>query len=318
MNEQKHIMTGAWALNALEAEEREQMRRYLAEDPEAAAEAAAFEETAAELAGSLPPLAPRPDLKAAVMARIATTRQLSPLPEEEPSQEIAQAAEHPDATSTGAPGSVTVDPSSAPPATAPAGPPADPTTDPTADDASAPPAPSAQVVSLDRYRASVRRSRWAAVAAALLLVTTIAGATLWSGERAAQQEARASLEAIASAQASAEEERAMLSTILASEDAAHLVFPAADGGSLQLMYSRDQQAMLLQGSDLPTLPEDETYQLWMIDGSDIVSAGLLEDSADAVIHEGTIPAGVAVGLTIEPEGGSDQPSMEPIASGVLT
>lgn len=290
MNEQKHTLTGAWALNALDAEEREQMRRYLAQDPEAAAEAAAFEETAAELAGSLPPLAPRPDLKAAVMARIGTTRQLSPLPEEEPSQVTTDTVGDPSAPR------------------APSAPPAPP----------APSVPSAQVVSLDRYRASVRRSRWTAVAAALLLVTTIAGASLWSGERAAQQEAQASLEALASAQADAEQEQEIFSTILASDDAAHLVIPSDRGGSLQLMYSRAQQAMIVQGAELPALPEGEVYQLWMIDGPDIASAGMIEDPAAAEMREGAIPDGVTIGLTIEPIGGSDQPTMDPIASGVLS
>lgn len=270
MNEHQHGMTGPWALNALDAEEHEQVRRYLEEDPEAAAEAHSFEETAAELAGSLAPLAPRPELKSAVMARIGTTRQLSPLPEE------------------------------APAATA------------------VPSAPSAEVVPLDRHRASVRRSRWAAVAATLLLVTTIAGVGLWSGERASEREARASLEAIASQQASSEEERALISTLMASEDVSHLTVPSRDGGSLQLLYSREQQAMVVQGAGLPALSEGETYQLWMIDGDDIADAGLLEDPGTAVTHHGAIPEDVTIGLTIEPAGGSVQPSMDPIAAEVLS
>lgn len=298
MNEQKHSMTGAWALNALDPEEREQMLRYLEEDPEAAAEAAAFEETAAELAGSLAPLAPRPELKAAVMARIGTTRQLSPLPEEEPQgRDEAEEAPAPARTST---------PSSPPEA-------------PPAHDAPASPTPPAPVVSLDRYRASVRRSRWTAVAAALLLVTTIAGVGLWNSERVAEQEARASLEAMASAQAAAEEEREMLSSIIASDDAAHLVVPSAHGGSLQLMYSREQQAMYVQGAGLPDVPEGRAYQLWMIDDSGtITSPGMLEDPATGVMLTSTIPEDVTVGLTIEPDGGSEQPTMDPIAADVLS
>lgn len=272
-----HGMTGAWALNALDGEEREQMLRYLEEDPEAAAEALSFEETAGELAGSLPPLAPRPELKAAVMARIGTTRQLSPLPETE---------EASSAQSTAA--------------------------------ASGPAAPPAQVVPLDRYRASVRRSRWAAVAATLLLVTTVVGVGMWNGERAAQQEVRASLEAIASQQADSQEEREMISTILASDDFSHLTIPSRDGGSLQLMYSRGQEAMIIQGAGLPALAADETYQLWMIDGDDVADAGLLEEPGAAVMHRGPIPTDVSVGLTIEPAGGSAQPSMTPIAGEVLS
>lgn len=284
MNEQKHTMTGAWALNALDADERERMRRYLAEDPEAAAEARAFEETAGELAASLPPIAPRPQLRSAVMARIATTRQLSPLPEDE---------------------QVEQDPPQAIDAADVAGP-------TTSTDAPEP------VVSLDRYRASVRRSRWTAVAAAALLLTTVVGVGLWNGERAAQQEAEATIEALESQQASAQQEREMLSTLLAADDASQLSVPVGDGGSLELMYSREQQAMIIQPDGLSALPADRAYQVWMIEGDEITSAGLLEDPSAAMMHPGAIPEGVVVGLTVEPAGGSDQPTMAPMAQGELT
>lgn len=277
MSENEHGMTGAWALNALDAEEREQVRRYLAQDPEAAAEARAFEETAGELAASVTPLAPPPALKAAVMGRIATTRQLSPLPEEEdPVLEDA-----PPSTST-----PPAAPSTAPPSTA----------------------PSAQVVPLDRYRASVRRSRWTAAAAAVLLVTTIVGAGLWNAERTAQQEAQASLEAMASEQAVSDQEREMVSAIMSADDASHLAVPAEHGGSLEVMYSRGEQAMIVQPVGLPELPQDETYQLWMIDESGAASAGVLEDPAAPMMHPGGIPEGSSLGLSIEPAGGSAQPS----------
>lgn len=57
-------MTGAWALNALDAEERALLEEFLAKDPEAAAEARSFEETAGELAGSLEREAPDPSSSA--------------------------------------------------------------------------------------------------------------------------------------------------------------------------------------------------------------------------------------------------------------
>lgn len=313
MSEQKHTMTGAWALNALDADERERMRRYLDEDPEAAAEARAFEETAGELAASLPPLAPPPQLRSAVMARIATTRQLSPLPEDEqveqdPPQAIDAADVAGPTTSTEpAPPSAPSEPSTPP---APGAPAAEGST--TSTDAPEP------VVSLDRYRASVRRSRWTAVAAAALLLTTVVGVGLWNGERAAQQEAKATIEALESQQSAAQQEREMLSTLLAADDASQLSVPVGDGGSLELMYSRDQQAMIVQPDGLEALPADRTYQLWMIEGDEITSAGLLEDPSAVMMHPGAIPEGVVVGLTIEPAGGSDQPTMDPMAQGELT
>lgn len=314
MNEQKHTMTGAWALNALDADERERMRRYLAEDPEAAAEARAFEETAGELAASLPPLAPRPQLRSAVMARIATTRQLSPLPEDE------QAEPDP-------PQSVDVEDAAGPTSSTEPAPPSAPSesSTPTPPDAPAAAEGSATstdapepVVSLDRYRASVRRSRWTAVAAAALLLTTVVGVGLWNGERVAQQQAEATIEAMESQQAAAQQEREMLSTLLAADDDSQLSVPVGDGGSLELMYSREQQAMIVQPDGLEALPADRTYQLWMIEGDEITSAGLLEDPSAAMMHPGAIPEGVVVGLTVEPAGGSDQPTMAPMAQGELT
>ena len=313
MNEQKHTMTGAWALNALDADERERMRRYLAEDPEAAAEARAFEETAGELAASLPPIAPRPQLRSAVMARIATTRQLSPLPEDEqveqdPPQAIDAADVAGPTTSTEpAPPSAPSEPSTPP---APGAPAAEGSA--TSTDAPEP------VVSLDRYRASVRRSRWTAVAAAALLLTTVVGVGLWNGERAAQQEAEATIEALESQQASAQQEREMLSTLLAADDASQLSVPVGDGGSLELMYSRDQQAMIIQPDGLSAAAADRAHQGRRIEGDGITSAGLLEDPSAAMMHPGAIPEGVVVGLTIEPAGGSDQPTMAPMAQGELT
>ncbi|MEY8654414.1 anti-sigma factor domain-containing protein [Brachybacterium paraconglomeratum] len=314
MNEQKHTMTGAWALNALDADERERMRRYLDEDPEAAAEARAFEETARELAASLPPLAPPPQLRSAVMARIATTRQLSPLPEDEQAEpDPPQAIDAADVA--GPTTSTEPAPPSAPSESSTPTPPDGPAAaegSATSTDAPEP------VVSLDRYRASVQRSRWTAVAAAALLLTTVVGVGLWNGERVAQQEAEATIEAMESQQAAAQQEREMLSTLLAADDASQLSVPVGDGGSLELMYSREQQAMIVQPDGLEALPADRTYQLWMIEGDEITSAGLLEDPSAAMMHPGAIPEGVVVGLTVEPAGGSDQPTMAPMAQGELT
>src|SRR5699024_11068611 len=77
VNEQDRDLTGAWALNALDAEERARIEELFAQDPEAAGEARSFEETAAELAAGLEPEAPRPELKSSLMARIARTPQHS-------------------------------------------------------------------------------------------------------------------------------------------------------------------------------------------------------------------------------------------------
>jgi anti-sigma-K factor RskA len=324
MNEQKHTMTGAWALNALDAEERARMERYLAENPEAAAEARSFEETAAELASDAPPLAPRPDLKASVMARIGTTRQLSPLPQHEEGDgpETAPAAEHSPETSSTAPTEPTEPtaqespeemtgeiPEEAPPTRSRAG-------ARRSDSGARRGHPHAR-----RRGGGARSSGWFALAATLLMVTTLGGIGLWSAERSAHQDAREALEALESQQATAAEERAMITDIMAAEDSSQLSLPVHGGGSLQVMYSREQQAMIVQGTGLPELTGEEGYQLWMVQESDgttsFTSAGMLGVSGEAVMSTGEIGEGTSIGLTVEPAGGSPQPTTDPIAAGAL-
>jgi anti-sigma-K factor RskA len=68
--------------------------------------------------------------------------------------------------------------------------------------------------------------------------------------------------------------------------------------------------------DLDAAPSGQTYQLWFVgaDGS-AVSAGTFEPGADgnaAVPLSGTPGSAAAVGMTLEPAGGSPQPTMQPV------
>jgi anti-sigma-K factor RskA len=66
---------------------------------------------------------------------------------------------------------------------------------------------------------------------------------------------------------------------------------------------------------LQDLPDDRTYQLWVIGGDGIESAGLL-DVEDGVARAwvGDAPAGSSLAVSVEPEGGSDQPTTTPIVN----
>lgn len=282
-------MTGAWALNALDADERARVEEYLTRDPEAAAEARSFEETAGELARGLEPAPPPPELKDSVMARIAQSRQLPPLDAQDADENATPSAPAENTHRAGT----------------------------QAADAPAAGSRDAEVVPLDRYRSVVRRTRWLAVAATALLVTSVAGVGLWSTERAAQQDAQATIEALQSAQEDAEQEQQMVSTIMASDDAAQLTVPAESGGALHLMYSRDQEAMIVQATDLADLSSGSTYQLWLIDEEGPHDAGLITTSDQTVTMKAEMPPGAQLGLTVEPAGGSEQPTLPVIAGEVL-
>ena len=78
MTTDPHALAAAYALDALSAEERELFRRHLADCPSCQLEAAEFAATAARL-GAAAAQAPPAQLRAAVLDRVAVTRQSPPL-----------------------------------------------------------------------------------------------------------------------------------------------------------------------------------------------------------------------------------------------
>ncbi len=301
-------MTGAWALNALDAEERARIEDYLAQDADAAAEARSFEETAGELARDLEPVAPRPELKNSLMARISQTSQLPPHPAENTDDAAAGSRDEVAARGESSPRTHRADYPVADDSAADR-----PTGDPDTTEHDA------TVVPLDRYRSSVQRTRWLAIAAAALMVTTVTGIGLWGTERAAQEDSQATIEALESQQAVSDQERELIATIMASGDATQLTLPSEDGGSLNLMYSNEEEAMIIQAAGLPELPSDSTYQLWLIDpGADPASAGLLTDPDKSALVEESMTPETTLALSVEPAGGSEQPTTTPIVQGLLS
>lgn len=87
-------------------------------------------------------------------------------------------------------------------------------------------------------------------------------------------------------------------------------------GDLTVIASAAQDAAVLRlPADLGAPPQGQVYQAWYVgtDGS-ARSAGVLEDAALAdgeTVLEGALTGAAAVALTVEPEGGSEQPTSEP-------
>ncbi|WP_288025787.1 anti-sigma factor [Arthrobacter sp.] len=76
MEQQLHLLTGAYALNAVTTAERADFERHALDNPETRDEVRSLSETAALLAYGTPAEVPPPELKANVMAAIRNTRQL--------------------------------------------------------------------------------------------------------------------------------------------------------------------------------------------------------------------------------------------------
>ena len=139
-------------------------------------------------------------------------------------------------------------------------------------------------------------TRWyrqpAAWAAALLLV--IAGGL---GVVAVTQAQRADR---------AEEQAARIAAVATDPDRVERTGAAADGGRGTVLAAKDTAVFRTAG--LPELPPGKDYQLWVITGSDASSAGVLgRDGRLEAVVDG-VEGADALGLTVEPAGGSEQPT----------
>jgi anti-sigma-K factor RskA len=240
-----HALTGAYALNAIPELERAAFERHLAECGACAQEVAELQATAARLGESVAE-APRPELKAAVMARIGEIRQLPPVGVE----------------STGE------------------------------DDEAGP--------------SASRRLPWAArilgLAAAVLLVASVAmGVALYrTSADLADSQARA----------------AAMSEILSAGDA-KLITGSAGDLSGTVVYSRERGDVLLLANGVPAAPEGKDFQVWLMGGdTPFHSVGLISADGEgrvAILDDtGEIASATNIGITVEPDGGSERPSTEPI------
>jgi len=81
------------------------------------------------------------------------------------------------------------------------------------------------------------------------------------------------------------------------------------------VLAADRHELAVVTTGLPALPAGKVYQLWLIGKPKTVSAGLLPAAKNgqtpAVLATGVVK-GDTLGLTVEPAGGSAQPTTTPI------
>jgi anti-sigma-K factor RskA len=92
---------------------------------------------------------------------------------------------------------------------------------------------------------------------------------------------------------------------------------SGSGGTGQFTYSEDDRTGVFD-IDLADPPAGSQYQAWAIRESGPVSLGLLPSGSGTIAIEGDVGGAIAVAITLEPEGGSDQPTTQPVLSGTLT
>jgi anti-sigma-K factor RskA len=110
-------------------------------------------------------------------------------------------------------------------------------------------------------------------------------------------------------------ENQAISLLLSAPEAKLLTHMVTHGGVATVVLAADRHELAVVTTGLPALPSGQVYQLWLIGKPKIVSAGLLPAAKNgqtpAVLATGVVK-GDTLGLTVEPAGGSAQPTTTPI------
>ena len=110
-----------------------------------------------------------------------------------------------------------------------------------------------------------------------------------------------------------QEQADLFAAINAASDSQRRSVELADG-TATLVWSDELQASALIVDGLEPLPSDKDYELWYIGESGIRSAGILSADGSRTwrVLEGSKEPGDTIGVTVEPRGGSEQPTTDPI------
>ena len=113
----------------------------------------------------------------------------------------------------------------------------------------------------------------------------------------------------------AQAENRSVAAVLAAPDARLAVHRTTAGGVATVVASPSRHAMIISTAGLPALSGGKVYELWFVSGGTARRAGLLPAPASgrtAPLLASGLAAGDAVALTVEPAGGTSQPTTKPI------
>jgi anti-sigma-K factor RskA len=141
-----------------------------------------------------------------------------------------------------------------------------------------------------------RRTLWRGlVAAATALVLAVAGFTVWRT-------------------ANTDPNQTIADQVLAAADATTVTHNLPGGAQAKVVRSASLHKAVLVTKDMPAAPNGKVYQLWLEDPTGhMASAGLMPPGTDqVVILDGDASKATGAGITVEPAGGSGQPTSAPV------
>jgi anti-sigma-K factor RskA len=301
-------LLGAYALDAVDDAERQAVDELVARDPAAAAELDSLRAVAARLAAATP-ADPPAALRETVLAAVAATPQARR--RRRPRARGRARADTPDVLGGAVPdwpSTGVTDPATDVPGGGEPGPGSDVLgADVTSPDdvtglAERGPAPVQEMPPRPRTRPAQKRSgaRWWALAAAVAIGAAVPGAV------AVQQAQRAR---------EAEQQQEALADLL-TDPSAVVVHGTATGGDGTATAVLTDDRALFSASGLPPLDAGQVYQLWVVDADGAASsAGVMvwDDGTVRQLADG-FAAGDTLAMTVEPAGGSEQPTTTPLVT----
>lgn len=243
-----HLLSGAYALDAVTPEEAELVESAMEHSEELRSEVVGLTDTAVALGLGLPPVAPRPELRASILDAIQSLPQQPAAPQDPVAQhEEPAVAEFAMPVGT-------------------------------------------HVVPARRRR---RRRPMALLAVAATAVLLFGGGFL--------------------VQRTLLEPQSEYTAVSAAPDRQEAIGRVAGGGTATVLWSKSEHrtAVVLSGVKAPS---GKVLQLWSVRGGDVTSAGLYEDGNQYALITGTPSSGELLAVTVEPDGGSPQPTGKPIVA----
>ena len=100
--------------------------------------------------------------------------------------------------------------------------------------------------------------------------------------------------------------------VLQAQDAQRVSAEVAGGGTATWVWSTSLERSVVLVDNLPELAAGQTYQFWYIDESGAAPSNTFSGGTHQVAVDGTMPADAQLAVTVEPDGGSQTPSSDPI------
>jgi hypothetical protein len=157
----------------------------------------------------------------------------------------------------------------------------------------------ASAIPADLFSPRVPR-RWALLAAAAVIALAVAVGAIVLANRSSEDNLQAD---------------PLRTCMLTAQDRRPVSASAVSVGASAVTVSASCGAAIVQLSEIPAPPSGHTYQMWVIAGTVTRSVGTMDPDSEGNMPEVVAPVHLgdtAIGVTVEPTGGSSAPTTTPV------